>query len=486
MPNLLDESKSFRENVEEAAGTKINMSPMTKIPISLRDAAAQNDAVTVMQLIQACAPINEFDGAPLRVALRHKHANIVQILLEAGADCQSYADEFMRIVALHGDAASLQLLINHLKQPTLKPAELDRYLALAITSGDAKSVQVLLDAGANPKPENQEPVKTAASVGSVEILRILQQRGADLCAHNSQPLCNAVTEGHAEAVKFLIGAGANVNAQSPGYTEGGNFIVYSAFFLECALRNGDAEILEILLEAGGKLLQIWDVDGITRKDSMEIILLLERYGHDIELCAYRLAASAIENSAEKILEYVLNNFIFGEKDLDEWLELAANKQSSSYRTFALLLRKGANATRNNSAALKLVIENRKLHVAQLLINANAQVADLGITSVYYVLEEADDWKFFIFLLERGVTMAGLQLDIIRSDDFFIFITPEILLRDGAGKLLPKTIRDERIRFVLDTAKMMKASPNFADLAFGKKGQLGCWIAKLFQEMQASS
>ena len=459
---------------------------MTTTPITLRAAAAQNNAAIVIQLLQAGTPINEFNGAALRAALRYKHANIVQILLEAGANCQSHSEEFMRIAALHGDAASLQLLIHHLKNLPIKRRDLNRYLDLAITSRDVKSVEVLLDAGANPKHAYQEPVKTAASVGSVEILRFLHQKGADLCAHESQPLCNAVTEGHVEAVKYLVGAGSNVNAQSCGIEEGAKRIVQSGAFLERALRNGDADILEILLEAGGKLAYLSHIDGTTTKDSLATILLLVRYGHAIQPHADKLVTSAIENASEKILEYILKTFSITQKVLDDGLELAASKRSSSYRMFAHLLGKGADASANGSAALKLVIENHNFRVAKLLINANAQVADLTTSSVHDVLDEADDWDFFIILLQRGVTMDGLELDIIRSDDFFIFITPYILLRDGAGKLLPKTIRDERIRFVLDTAEMMKADPNFTDLSYGQEEKLALRLGEFVQENHASA
>ena len=50
---------------------------MTNLPITLRDAAAQNDAATVMQLLQAGAPIDEFDGSALRAALRHEHPDTI-------------------------------------------------------------------------------------------------------------------------------------------------------------------------------------------------------------------------------------------------------------------------------------------------------------------------------------------------------------------------------------------------------------------------
>ena len=83
-------------------------------------------------------------------------------------------------------------------------------------------------------------------------------------------------------------------------------------------------------------------------------------------------------------------------------------------------------------------------------------------------------------------MAGLQLDEVLAEKFFNHVHPEIILRDVAGDFLPKNIRDERLQFIKKTAEMMKASPKFADLAFGKKGKLAWWISELFQEMQLSS
>ena len=208
---------------------------MTTIPITLRDAAAQNDAATVTQLLQGGALINEFDGAALRAALRHKNPDIVQILVEAGADCQSNLDEFMRVALSNGDAESLQLLITHLKKTSpIEIFNLYCYFDIAIRSGSAESVQILIAAGADPKRDCRQPVKTAASVGSVEILRILEENGADLCADNSTPLRYAIIEGRVEAVKFLISADPN-------------FIGQSADFFLLAMEMHDAEILEVLL-----------------------------------------------------------------------------------------------------------------------------------------------------------------------------------------------------------------------------------------------
>jgi len=50
----------------------------------------------------------------------------------------------------------------------------------------------------------------------------------------------------------------------------------------------------------------------------------------------------------------------------------------------------------------------------------------------------------------------------------------------------KKTRDERIRFVLDTAKMMKDDPNSTDLLYGNEAELTRWISELVQEVQSSS
>jgi len=438
---------------------------MTPNPITLRDAAAQNDADTVKQLLQAGASIDEFDGAALRAALRHKHPNIVRILLDASADCQSNSAEFMRIAASHGDAASLQCLIDHTKTPPFKPGGLDCYLDQAILSRDTQSVQVLLAAGADPKAGNQHPVKTAASVGSVEILRILHQNGADLCANGSQSLFNAVSGGHAEAVRFLLSEGADPNSR--------RFKI-----IQMAIANGDAEILETLLKAGGIIAPPSVIACAAEKDSLETLLFMIALGHPFQPHVDLIAEMAVKEGAVKILTHTLKNSKVSQKVLDDGLEIAA--RNSSFRIIELLALYRADASTNHSAALKTVIEAHDFSLARLLLEAKAQVADLDSNSVAHVIN-GRDWQFLTTLLQLGVTVAGLSLDGEPAAELLNVIHPYLILRDGAGNFLPKKIRDERHKFIKIIAKSLKGHPTFTG-----KTELAYWLTMFYTEIQASA
>ncbi len=371
--------------------------------------------------------------------------------------------------ALNGEVFRFGPLINHIKNPPFKPGSLDPYLDLAITSRDTQSVQILIAAGADPKPETHQPVKTAASVGSVAILRILEQHGADLCAHNSDALVDAIYGGHVETLKYLIGAGANVNADT------GSFLID-------AMKAGDAEILETLLQAGAKLDHPSQITSAIIYNTLDMLLLLEHYGCAIQPYADDLAALAIDRFQVKTLEYILNNFNVSPKILDDGLELAA--RDPGYPLFKLLIKHHADASTNHSAALKRVIVDGAFGVARLLLNAGAQISDLDSSSVAHVLRREKkefDREFLITLLQQGVTVAGLNLDEVLAVKFFNNVRPEIILRDNAGNYLPKKIRDERQTFVRITAKILNGHPKFTG-----KTELACWVATFLADFQSSA
>ena len=123
-------------------------------------------------------------------------------------------------------------------------------------------------------------------------------------------------------------------------------------------------------------------------------------------------------------------------------------------------------------------------VARLLLNAGAQISDLDSSSVAHVLErekKKSDRKFLITLLQRGVTLSGLNLDKVLAYKFFKHIHPKIILRDGAGKFLPKNIREERKQFIKNTAQTLNVSAGFE-----RKKELVSWLAEFFADYQLSS
>ena len=96
-------------------------------------------------------------------------------------------------------------------------------LSAACQNGNADMVALLLNAGANPSialPGGETPLMTASRTGKLAVLKLLIAHGADVNAkdadHGQTALMWAAAEGNAEAISALIAAGADLTAVSKG------------------------------------------------------------------------------------------------------------------------------------------------------------------------------------------------------------------------------------------------------------------------------
>ncbi|KAK2603132.1 hypothetical protein N8I77_009612 [Diaporthe amygdali] len=106
-------------------------------------------------------------------------------------------------------------------------------LCKAVSFGDAKTVELLLNAGANPNligrssdrheagcKDFASALHVAAGIGAVDLMCILLDFGADpnlVAGKHQTPLMHAVESGQKAAVDFLIQSGADVNLFRPLY-----------------------------------------------------------------------------------------------------------------------------------------------------------------------------------------------------------------------------------------------------------------------------
>jgi ankyrin repeat protein len=122
-----------------------------------------------------------------------------------------------------------------------------RDLFEAAAEGDVEGMRWLLQQGARPDrrdPQGVTPLMVAAYIGDIEGVRLLAEAGADVNAR-AQDGRTVLTfaagpPGSAPLIRFLIGAGSRVNPSPPAGTTP----------LIEASRHGDAESVQLLLEAG--------------------------------------------------------------------------------------------------------------------------------------------------------------------------------------------------------------------------------------------
>ena len=156
--------------------------------------AAANERI-VTALLAHGAPVNavsKLAHTPLSLAVLHPDSYVVaRRLIEAGADAKYRIGDEISVV-----------------------------LCLAITGGDRRTVELLLEHGAEVNPATGDlPMVTAASSGDTEMIKLLLAHGGNVNCRNSewdpQPLSIALAWSQLEAAKLFIERGADLTVRIP-------------------------------------------------------------------------------------------------------------------------------------------------------------------------------------------------------------------------------------------------------------------------------
>ena len=233
-------------------------------------AVRSGNAEIVKILIDAGADVNEKQSleSAIEYAARWNRHEIIPLLLEAGAE-QRYRALQVALVCEKMEAARALYdkdIASHIQEKRDHVYDWVYDFCAAAFVGDEDAVRRALQAGAKPDVmatlkidyemyKRMVPIMFAAMAGQTGVIKLLAEAGADVdksfhqgaydedyMDYNSTALMLASMNGYADAVRCLIDAGASVNKFDKHY--------HTALYYA---RDGKHhEVVEVLLNAGAK------------------------------------------------------------------------------------------------------------------------------------------------------------------------------------------------------------------------------------------
>lgn len=203
---------------------------------------------------------------PLHVAVAEDRPELVDVLVDAGADLEATTEHGRTPlhVALEFAPELVELLMD-------RGAEPDG--AAAAYLGDCGRLAARLDAGESSVHEDADIslLGFASLGGSAAAVRLLLDRGADA---DDGSLRAAAAAGHAEIVRMLLGAGAQVDGRD---TDAGRTALHTVVTLGPG--DGRREVVEVLLAAGADV-ETTTSDGASALDIARVAAARDRAGSD--------------------------------------------------------------------------------------------------------------------------------------------------------------------------------------------------------------
>ncbi|KAJ7693073.1 ankyrin repeat-containing domain protein [Mycena rosella] len=248
----------------------------------------------------------------LWIASYHGHIDIVQLLIDVGAEIdgrKEYYENALHAASWNGHVQVLQVLIDH-------GASVDTpggyALQAASFNGHGQIVRLLIEKGADVNgPGGQgwgSAIEAASANGHKAVVQLLIEKGADVNVQGGE-WANAVQgasfNGHHSVVQMLLESGASGNAQGGFY---GNA-------LQGASMNGYVPIVQLLLDHGvdvnmqgghfGNALQAASMNG-----HKSLVQVLINHGANVNAHGGRYGTAlqaALDESQEQVVKVLLQN-----------------------------------------------------------------------------------------------------------------------------------------------------------------------------------
>ncbi|KFY37882.1 hypothetical protein V495_06882 [Pseudogymnoascus sp. VKM F-4514 (FW-929)] len=211
--------------------------------------------------------LNTTDGEALQVASLEGHIETVEILLEAGFDCNGLSSRdsghALQAAALNGHQDIVALILNRGANIDHIDKNYGTALRASALSGHNDLVNLLLEHGANVNVldiEHGYALQAAVFNGHINIASTLIEHGANINVRGGRegsPLEASVAMGHVSLVEFLLSNGASPNrlnnpmpAEWERLVRMGSMKFKWSCPLEAAAEKGDPRIVALLLKYG--------------------------------------------------------------------------------------------------------------------------------------------------------------------------------------------------------------------------------------------
>ena len=263
-------ASSIRSKDDEDGGPRINQAlglhssgPLhfqlcfaTSTPVTYRSVACafglsrflKEPSLSIKEVNQR-QKLGDFEYTFLHFAVGRREHQIVQLLLDQGADINAQSGRYDNALSMaihNGDDRMVQILFDRGADIKTKSNYSSAVWAASLKNND-KVVQILLneEVDINVRSENYGTALKAASLkGHEKLVQMLFDQGVDINAQNyGNALQEASFHGHDNVVQMLLDKGADVNAQGGDYGSA----------LQAASCGGQSKVAQILLDKGADI-----------------------------------------------------------------------------------------------------------------------------------------------------------------------------------------------------------------------------------------
>ncbi len=231
----------------DALANEADLPPLNPAAVALVEALRTGNQSPLMaagaDLLNARGPEG---STPFMYAVLYTDAATLETLIQRGANPNAHNDaNATALMWAASDPQKARVLVDHGAEVNVRSNDGRTPLMIAATRpGNAATVTLLLDHGANPNPTahpggESSPLTQAATVGDAEMMRILIDRGADVNASAQQAMSMSIATRCGKCLSLLTAKNLDKDA-------------YTGALLETAFV-ADVNVVRMLLDRGANV-----------------------------------------------------------------------------------------------------------------------------------------------------------------------------------------------------------------------------------------